>query len=355
MNPFDKNKVQIISEIGINHDGSLDTAKEMIRVSAGCGADYAKFQLLKNDEMYTPKAGMYKNASGTFDIREVVGSSELGENWLPELIAECERCGIKFMTTVYDLVGVEEICQYGPAVLKLASYEIQFLPLFERLGELQIPIIFSSAAANMGDIEAALASYGNPSNACLMHCNGKYPADPEMVNLNVLRTFKLAFPECVLGFSDHTEDPVAAPVAATVLGARIIEKHFTLDKNLPGPDHSFAVNPEGFSNLVKAVRATEEKIKGGETVDLDRILLGSTAKRVHTKESYIRKFTFRRIHARTDIKAGEVFSNSNLGIYRSGQQEQGMHPREWSNLLGLPAPRDIASGTPITLRSLLCS
>jgi sialic acid synthase SpsE len=346
-------KVQIISEIGINHDGSLSQAKEMIRVSAECGVDYAKFQLLKTDEMYTTKAGKYKNDSGTFDIQEVVKASELGQDWLPELISECDQHGIQFLTTVYDFIGLEEILKYNPHALKVASYEIQFIPLFKRLGELEIPIIFSCAAANLGDIEAALDAYGNPANTCLMHCNGKYPADPDMVNLNVMRTLQLAFPDCVPGFSDHTEDPVAAPVAATVLGARIIEKHFTLDKNMPGPDHSFAVNPEGLASLVKEVRIAEKRLKNDETIEVDEVILGSTAKKVHEKEGYLRKFAFRRIHAKTDIKGGETFTPENLGIFRSGQQEEGMHPREWEKLIGLPSPKDFEAGTPITLKRLL--
>lgn len=158
MNLFPDSRVRVIAEIGINHDGSLDKALEMIRISAACGADFAKFQLLKTDEMYSPRAGRYCNASGEFDIREVVRQGELRAGWLDRLTAACRELGIGFLITICDEAGLEEILPYRPAWLKIASYEISHLPLFERLGALGIPIIFSTACARLGDIEEALAA-----------------------------------------------------------------------------------------------------------------------------------------------------------------------------------------------------
>ncbi len=347
------NHVQIISEIGINHDGNLDKALEMIRVSADCGVDFCKFQLLKADEMYQESAGSYATETGsTDDIYDLVKKSELQKEWIPRLIEECEANDVRFLTSVYDLVGLDEILEFDPELLKVASYEIHYHQLFERLGELGIPIIFSTAGATIGDVDEALRAYGNPSNTCIMHCNGKYPADRDMVNMNVLKTFRYAFPEATIGFSDHTEDPVEAPVAATALGAHAIEKHFTLDKTAPGPDHGFAVEADGLEALVSAVREAEEKRANGESFDLDPTILGTSRKDTHEKEQHLRNYAYRSLYADAEIAEGETFTEENIAVYRAGELPKGMHPRNFDRLVGLPAPRDIKKGAPITFETL---
>ncbi len=353
MSLFPDSRVRVIAEIGINHDGSLDKAVEMIRVSAAAGADFAKFQLLKADEMYPPGAGRYRNASGEFDIREVVRESELRAGWLDRLTAACREAGIGFLITVCDEVGLEEILPYRPALLKIASYEISHLPLFERLGALGIPIIFSTACARLGDIEEALAAYGAPERCCIMHCNGSYPAPRHIVNLRVLETLRRAFPRCVIGFSDHTLDPVEAPVGAVTLGARVIEKHITLDRRSPGPDHSFAIEPDELRRLVEAVRETERRVAAGDPPVVDPVLLGSSEKTVQAEEQYLRGFAFRSLFTRRAVRAGERFSRENLAVLRNGQKPPGLHPREFKNLLGRPCPRDLAAGEPVTWDDLL--
>lgn len=353
MSLFPDTRVRVIAEIGINHDGSLDKAVEMIRVSAACGADFAKFQLLKADEMYSPHAGTYRNEAGTFDIREVVRAGEMRAGWLDRLTTACREAGIGFLITVCDEAGLEEILPYRPALLKIASYEISHLPLFERLGALGIPIIFSTACARLGDIEEALAAYGHPERACIMHCNGSYPAPRPIVNLRVLETLRLAFPRCVIGFSDHTRDPVEAPVGAVALGARVIEKHITLDRRSPGPDHSFAIEPDELRRLVEAVRETERRVAAGETIPIDPVLLGSSAKVVQAEEEYLRGFAYRSVFTRRAIRAGERFSRENLAVLRNGQQPPGLHPREFKHLLGRVCPRDLGAGQPVTWDSLL--
>ncbi len=351
-----KDKVKIISEIGINHNGDLEKALEMIRVSADCGVDFCKFQLLKADEMYQEEAGSYSTGTGeTDDIYDLVKKSELQKKWIPRLIEECEENEVRFLTTVYDLVGLDEILTFEPDLLKIASYEIHYHQLFEELGRLDIPIIFSTAGATIGDVDEALKAYGDPSNVCIMHCNGKYPADREMVNMNVLRTLRSAFPEASIGFSDHTEDPVEAPVAATALGAQAIEKHFTLDKSAPGPDHGFAVEPDGLDALVDAVREAEEKRATGGSFDLDSIILGTSRKDTHEEEQYIRNFCYRSLYADEDIDEGETFSEENIAVYRAGELDKGMHPKRLPDLVGHPSPRDIEEGAPITFETLLGS
>ena len=353
MNVFENQRVQVISEIGINHDGSLAQALEMIRISAACGADYAKFQLLNTDEMYPPKAGRYRNASGVFDIRDAVRNGELGKGWLPELIRGCREHRIGFLITICDELGLDEILPYEPAVLKIASCEIRYLPLFERLGKLGIPIIFSTACARLGDIEEALAAYGHPERCCIMHCNGSYPAPRHIVNLRVLETLRLAFPHSVIGFSDHTLDPVEAPRAAVALGARMVEKHITLGRQSPGPDHSFAIEPDELRQLVAAVHEAEAKRAAGESLPIDPVLLGESGKEIQREEEYLKGFAYRSLFTRHAIRAGELFTPVNLAILRNGQQPPGLHPRELKNLLGRACPRDLAAGEPVTWDCLL--
>jgi len=354
MSLFPSDEVQIISEIGINHDGSLEKALEMIQVSADCGADFCKFQLFKADEMYQEDAGAYSTGSGsTDDIHDLVEKHQLRKEWIPRLIEECDEHEVRFLTTVCDLVSLDEILELNPELLKVASYEIHYHQLFERLEDLGIPIIFSTAGATIGDVDEALKAYGEPSNTCIMQCNGKYPADRDMVNMNVLKTFQHAFPEASIGFSDHTEDPVEAPVAATALGAQVIEKHFTLDKTAPGPDHGFAIEPEGLDALVDAVREAEEKRAEGDSFDLDPVILGTSRKDTHEKEQELRDYAYRSLYADADIGKGETFTENNVAVYRAGELPKGMHPCRLSSLTGQSAPREIEQGTPLTLETLL--
>jgi sialic acid synthase SpsE len=353
MSFFKRDTVTVVSEIGINHDGSLEKAIEMIDASASCGADICKFQLLKAHQMYHLGSGNYVNESGTFPIYDVIKKHEMPEEWIPRLMEECSSRNLGFLMTICDHEGLDEMLRYNPECLKIASSEISFLNLFKRIGETGVPLIFSSAAAGLGDIEEALNAYGDPASACIMQCVGKYPATPEMSNLNILRTLQLAFPETSIGLSDHTEEPALVPVAAVALGARVIEKHFTLDKTSPGPDHFFALDPEGMSELVRSIRDMEKCLEYGEDVELDPTLLGTSRKSPLPEEHYLRRFCFRSLFARTNLKKGELFTHENIAVLRAGELESGLHPRFLEELIGLPCSRDLAQGTPITFENLL--
>ena len=349
---FQQDHVQIISEIGINHDGSLDKAIEMIEVSSRCGVDICKFQFLIAEEMYSKNAGTYTNSAGSFPIYDVIKKHEMPEEWIPELKSVCDKNQVDFLMTVCDLKGLQTVLKYEPTMLKIASSEINYLPLFQEIGKLETPLIFSSAGATLGDIEEALEALGRTKDVCLMHCNGKYPTPPEGANMNVLKTFNYAFPDLAIGYSDHTGDPVAAPIAAVSLGAKVIEKHFTLDKNSPGPDHSFAVDPQGLRDLVERVRSAEKAVKNDEELEINLALFGTSAKQVNSHEQYLRGFAHRSIFSACDIKKGEIFSANNLVLLRNGEQEKGMHPRELKNLIGLASPCAIPKGSPLGLKNL---
>ena len=344
--------VYIISEIGVNHDGSLEKALNMIRKSAEAGVNCAKFQLFSAKKMYHKDAGEYKTASGEIiDIYKVVQDLELPESWIPKLMVECKKNNIDFLCTVCDEGSVDILNKYNPSSYKVASYEISHIPLFKYLGIQNKPIIFSTAGATIGDIEGALEAFGKDDNLVIMHCNAKYPTDRDMINMNCIKTLKLAFPNSIIGFSDHTEDPTEAPVAAVALGAKVIEKHFTLDKTSYGPDHSYAVDPVGLKQMVDDIRITEKNLIDGSHIDISKIILGTSKKTPHKKELELKNFTYRSIYAIKNILEGEVFTSENIGVLRPGKKKSGMHPRFYSDLIEnkLKSNENVPVGTPINI------
>lgn len=345
--------VYLVAEAGINHDGRLDQALAMIAAAARAGVDAVKFQLFRAAGMYRPGAGTYRTAGGgTVDIYELMARLELPMAWIPRLMAACRDEGVDFFTTVCDEQVLAALDPYPVPCYKVASYEISHLPLFEALGRRGKPVVFSTGGATLGDVEEALEalSRGGTAPATLLHCVASYPTPPEQADLRVLETLRLAFPHCTVGYSDHTEDPVACPSAATLLGARLIEKHFTLDRNLPGADHSFAVDPPGLAALVRAVRETEAAMAAGRAPAPDPRLLGSSARRTSGLEAPLRAFAYRTLHTLAPIAAGAPFTRDNLGALRAGHGEPGIHPRHHRTLVdrGVKAPRALQAGEPVT-------
>lgn len=345
--------VAVVSEIGINHGGHLDTALEMIRVSADCGVDACKFQLFTAAQMYNRDAGSYKNSAGEYEIYSLIEDIELPPEWIPRLMAECAACGVEFLMTVCDLEGLAIMRAHGVPIVKVASSEIWYLDLFRAISKAGMDIVFSAGAATLGDIEEALSAYGRPEHACIMHCNASYPTARESVNMSVLQTLRLAFPQSMVGYSDHTLDPSEAPVAAVAMGTRVIEKHFTLDKKTSGPDHFYAMEPEELRQLVRDVRATETALAEGHIPALDPVLMGTSAKFVHPDEEYLRRFAYRSLYAAVDIRPGEPFTRENVAVLRAGQCPRGFHPRELDRLSGRESPVFLRQGTAISFDTLL--
>jgi len=353
-----QNPVYIVAEVGINHDGKLDQALEMIRVAADAGADCVKFQLFRAAGMYQRKAGAYRTASGgSVDIYDLMEALEMPIDWVPRLMEACDQEGVQFLTTVCDEIVLAGLDAYAMPAFKVASYEISHLPLFRELGKRGKIVIFSSGAANLGDIEEALAAIrsGGEATAILLHCVASYPTPPEHCNLNVIRTLNLAFPDCIVGYSDHSEDPVRAPRQAVALGAMLIEKHFTLDKTLPGPDHSFAVDPDGLRNMVQAIRQTESAMRAGHPIPQDVALLGSSAKTTQELEASLRRFAYRTLFSTDAIAAGEIITADKVGVLRAGEGAPGLHPRHFDLITSgtVRASRAISAHSPITWDSLL--
>jgi len=353
--------VLIVAECGINHNGQLDLALRMIEAAAGAGADAVKFQLFRAEGMYTPRAGDYRTSTGEMvPIYDLMRELGLPVDWLPHLSRACRDQGLEFVMTVCDEWCVAQMDEVDFDVYKIASYEVGHLPMLAEIARRDKPIFMSTGAATMDEVREAMGvlSPDGQRPIGLFQCTARYPAPEETLNLAVIETFPHHFPNAIPGFSDHSRDPLKAPVQAVYHGAKAIEKHFTLDRNLPGADHSFAVEPADLRELVAAVRDTQARranvhvrLPAGDCgqspyAPLDPILAGHPEKRVEAIEDGLRRFATRGIFSLRDIKRGERFSGDNVRVLRPGELPQGLHPRHFADLLAQgTAARDIPAWT----------
>ena len=351
-------RVLIIAEVGINHDGKLEQALQLIDVAAEAGADVVKFQLFTAEKMYTKFGGQYKTANGTMvDINALLKDMELPISWLPTLQSYAAEKGLGFLCTACDTDGADLLEAHGADAFKMAAAAVAHIPLLQHVARKGKPVVMSTGGAflpNIDDAVCAMEAEGNDRIA-LMHCVVKYPTPLEDCNLKFIQTLKLLYPDYIIGYSDHTEDPVLAPVAAVVMGAKIVEKHITPDKSLPGADHSFAVTPDQLKEMVAAIRETERKLAAGETVEVDPRVLGSSRKRMDEAEVKSRNFGYRTIFATADMKRGDKISTANTDILRPGQCERGIDPKYWQMLMDLGAcvNKDLELGRPIRWQDVL--
>jgi len=346
----DGQPVFIVAECGINHNGELGTAIEMIDAAAAAGADAVKFQLFRAAGMYTPRAGKYKTAKGEMvPIYELMEEVELPLEWLPDLSAACRKADIKFIMTVCDEWCVRQMEQADFDCYKVASYEISHVPMLIELALHDKPIIISSGAANISDVVRALEWLSPDGTRPIgtLQCEAQYPADPKSLNLNVIETYRRLFPNVIPGFSDHTSDPVEAPVQSVYHGARIVEKHTTLDRTQPGADHIFALEPAQLAQMVSAIREAEAELATGVEPEIDEALAGDGVRRMAENEKTLRDFAYRGIFTIAPIKAGDVLTAENIRVLRPGELAQGMHPRYYPLLCSgnYRATRDVEQWT----------
>lgn len=350
--------VLIIAEAGINHDGKYEQALKLIDIASECGADIVKFQLFKANKMYTKVAGKYTTAAGKKEtIVDLLEKVELPYEWIPNLMEYCEKKKIGFLCTVCDEESGDILDSFDVDSFKMASYAITHIPLLKHISKKDKPVVFSSAGADITEVNEAIKTIKSTGNdkIVLMHCIAKYPAPLNTCNMNVLDTFKYAFPEVIIGYSDHTEDPVKAPVAAVMKGAKIIEKHFTIDKKLPGPDHCFAVDPQGLKEMVNAIRETEKRLINNENISIDDVILGTSEKKVLEIEANLRRFAYRCMFATKNINKGETINLSNSAILRPGESERGIEPSFYELIIdnNVKANKSIKEGQPIRWKDIL--
>lgn len=325
-----KGKIFIIAEAGVNHNGNIAIAKRMIDVAASSGADAVKFQTFRASDIAVtsaPKADYQKRATGSMgSALGMLKHLELDEAAHKELVRHARKCKIVFMSTPFDAASVELLKRLGCAVFKVPSGEITNIPYLRMIGRSRKPVIMSTGMATMAEITKALdvlVKAGTPRKMItLMHCTTEYPASPEDANLAAMATMERSFKTRV-GYSDHTAG-ITVTIAAAALGAKIIEKHFTLDKTMDGPDHKASLDPSELAAMVCAIRTVEQAI-------------GDGIKRSRPSERKNIGAIRRSIVAKRSIKKGEVFSAENITTKRPGT---GMSPLLWDKVVGNVARRD---------------
>ena len=320
--------VYIIAEAGVNHNGSLDLAYQMVDAAKNAGADCIKFQTFKSEKLVAPCADMAsyqkKNTQKDTSQLEMLRKLELSYSDFVLLKEYCEKAGIMFLSTPFDLESVAFLDELGVPFWKIPSGEITNLPYLEAIAKTKRPVVMSTGMCTIDEIEAAMTvlRQSGAESVSLLHCNTEYPTPYEDVNLQAMDTLKEVF-RVPVGYSDHTIG-ITIPVAAVARGATIIEKHFTLDKNMEGPDHKASLDPQELLAMVQAIRATE-------------ICLGRREKFPSASEQKNIPIARKSIVAARDIHAGEVFTEECLAVKRPGS---GINPMRWHEVIGLIAKRD---------------
>lgn len=321
----------IIAEAGVNHNGDMGLAKKLIEVAAAAGVDYVKFQTFKAEKLVTKTAqrATYqdKNTGDGDSQFEMLKKLELNDEMHTQLIAYCQQKNIQFLSTAFDLESMDYLKSIGITLAKIPSGEITNLPYLKKIAQLFPEIIMSTGMADMQEIKEAytvlLDNGAKKENITILHCNTEYPTPMEDVNLRAMLHIQKEL-EVNIGYSDHTLG-IEVPIAAVALGATVIEKHFTLDRTLPGPDHAASLEPDELKAMVKAIRNTE------------KALLGSGVKEPSPSESKNKPIARKSIVALQPIKKGVVFTQENIGIKRPGT---GISPMQWDEVLGQEAKHD---------------
>ena len=329
----------IIAEAGVNHNGDLALARQLIDVAAVAGADLVKFQTFTADRLATRTAQKadYQNrtTTSTESQHEMLSRLELTDAMHHELIAHCATRNIDFFSTGFDIESVDLLVRHGQNHFKIPSGEITNLPYLRHIAHLGKSVILSTGMANLGEIEAAidaLEAAGTPrAMLTVLHCTTEYPTRMAEVNLRAMLSINAAFGVAV-GYSDHTQG-IEVAIAAVAMGATVIEKHFTLDRNLPGPDHKTSLEPAELHALVAAIRNIE-------------VALGDGIKRPSPSEAKNKLVTRKSLVASRAIRAGEVFTAENLTAKRPGT---GISPMRWDEVVGGSAPRDFLADVLIEL------
>ena len=331
-----RSPVYIIAEAGVNHNGDMALAHRLVDAAAAAGADAVKFQTFRAEEIVTgsaQKAGYQKETSGADETQfAMLKRLELDQDAHRDLLARCRDAGIDFLSTPFDAKSLDMLLGLGLPAIKIPSGEITNLPYLRHAGSKGKRIILSTGMCTTDEVRQAvdaLVSAGTDKSAItLLHCNTQYPTPFEDANLLAMRTLQDAFPECSVGYSDHTPG-ITCPIAATALGATVVEKHFTLDRNMDGPDHAASIEPDELAAMVRGIRETE-------------LALGSGDKAPSPSERGNILIARRFLVADRPIARGEAFTADNLAARRTGCG--GISPMRWDEIVGTTATRDYEPG-----------
>lgn len=325
-------KTLIIAEAGVNHNGNLDTARRLIDVAAEAGADLVKFQTFNADRLATKYANKAEYQNKTTDKNEsqldMLRRLELTYEMHKELIAYCEQCGIGFFSTGFDIKSIELLVELGLDIFKIPSGEIINLPYLRHIASYGKPVIISTGMSTLNEVEAALnilmKNGLKREKITVLHCNTEYPTPMCDVNLNAMCSMRDEFGVKV-GYSDHTQG-IEVAIAAVALGASVIEKHFTLDRQLLGPDQKASLEPNELKEMIKSIRNIEQALGNGIKCP---------------SPSEIKNISVARksLVAASDICKGDIFTEENLGIKRPGT---GVSPMQWDEVIGKVALRNFS-------------
>lgn len=330
----------VVAEVGINHNGDLERALEMIQVAKDAGCDAVKFQTFKAREFVNDPAQMFTYRSQGREVTESMLAMfqryELPEDAWSVIKAQCQRIGIEFMSTPQNRGDLDILLKVGIPAVKVGSDDFTNLPLLKSYAESRLPLVLSMGMSDLAEAHQALETVGAFAGypLILLVCTSQYPTPPADAHLSRIATLKQAFPGLLVGYSDHTQGPLASSLAVA-LGAVFLEKHFTLDHDLPGPDHWFSENPAGLREWVAAVRTAHA-------------LMGNPLLRPTEIERANKKEYQRRLVAARDIAAGAILSNEDIVLKRV-PGGRGLPPAFLEHLLGRPAPKHYSAGAPLEL------
>ena len=338
--PFPPPRCYIIAEAGSNHDGRLDQARRLIDVAARAGADAVKFQVFRARRLYARGAGTSDYLGDPRSIYDIIAALEMPADWLPVLAEHAGERGVDLLASAFDEESVDLVDPWV-AAHKCASYELTHHPLVAHMAGKGKPLIASTGAATLDEVAeaVAVARAAGATGLVLLQCTASYPTPLSDLNLRAMRAMGEAF-SLPVGLSDHSRHPTVGPAAAVAMGACVIEKHYTLSNELPGPDHAFALEPRELADMVAAIRATEEA-------------LGSADKMPAAIEDELRHFARRSIYAVRPIRRGEKLSGDNVAVLRCGKLSAGLPPAAFPALLGRVAGRDLAVDHAIVPEDLL--
>lgn len=318
----------IIAEAGVNHNGKLDLALKLCDAAKEAGADVVKFQTWKTEKIITRTVAQAEyqteNTGKTESQFDMLKRLELSYDDFRKVKEYCDKIGIQFASTADEEESLDFLISLGIPFIKIGSGEITNIPYLRIMGSKKLPVIISSGMSTLAEVDVALAELRNAgaTDIILLHCTTNYPCPMEDVNLNAMITMKNAF-KLPVGYSDHTKG-IEVPIAAVAMGAKVIEKHFTLDRNMEGPDHLASTEPDEFKKMVESIRNIEKAMGNGEKVPT-------------MSEIDISKVVFKRIVASKEIKAGEVLSEENICVKRN---DKGVPARYWDLIIGTVAKKD---------------
>lgn len=326
--------IYIIAEIGCNHNGNKEIAKKMIKIAKECGVDAVKFQTFNSEALisrFAPKAEYQKITTGTDDSQlEMTKKLELSHDAFLELKQYALDMGLDTFSTPFDMESIDFLYENGQNVWKIPSGEITNLPYLQKIGALQCEdkkVILSSGMSTIDEIKTAIdilvRSGTEKSNIVLLHCNTEYPTPDQDVNISAIRALHETFPDLKIGFSDHSVGSIAA-VGAVAYGITMIEKHFTLDKDMPGPDHKASATPEELRDICVNIRRMEKMLGNGKKI----VTASEKGNKIVARKSIV---------ASRDIRRGEKFTEENITCKRPGN---GISPMKWYDVLGKYAERD---------------